>query len=274
MFRQIGDALPAMAMNLGKGLIALVFMGLFLLPDGFSDASSGTLVALALSGVVGITLGDTLYFMTLMRLGPRLTLLLGTLIPVTTALIAVLMLGERINAYAWMGIAVTLFGVTWVLWEKASAGSHQKQWRSGLFLGLLFVLANAGAIILTKIGVEDLPSMEASFIRQAWALIGLGMWGIATSSWGRWVSPLQDKRIAYRLLLASIIGAFLGTWLSIAALKYTHASVAAVLNSTSPLFILPLAMLFLKERPSTRSVAGAMMAVAGIGMYFVAIQNN
>ena len=70
------------------------------------------------------------------------------------------------------------------------------------------------------------------------------------------------------LLIAAVIGAFLGTWLSIIALKYTHAAVAATLNSTSPLFILPLAVLMLKERISSREILGALIAVSGVGIYF------
>jgi drug/metabolite transporter (DMT)-like permease len=56
--------------------------------------------------------------------------------------------------------------------------------------------------------------------------------------------------------------------LSVIALKYTYTSVAATLNSTSPIFILPLVAFFLKERVSAKAMAGALMAVGGIGLYF------
>ena len=260
-----------MAMNLFKGVIALGFMGMILSIEGFASVDMPVLLVLALSGLIGIFLGDTLYFLTLVRLGPRLTLLLGTLIPITAAFLAVLFLGERVSPGAWVGIALTLLGVTYVLWDKAPEQSKARYWRSGLVLGLIFVVANATGIILTKIGVENLSAMQASFIRSSAALFGLFSWGLATAALGRWVSPLRSRRMLMLLLSASLIGAFFGTWLSVVALKYTDTAIAATLNSTSPVFILPLAAIFLKERISVGAIIGTVLAVSGIGIYFSTI---
>jgi drug/metabolite transporter (DMT)-like permease len=269
LFRRITDDLSAMAINLAKGMVALFCLGGLLLVGGATlDISNTSALALALSGIVGICLGDTLYFLTLARLGPRLTLLLGSLIPVATAIIAVLFLGEVVTAVAWLGIGLTIAGVTYVLWQRTSTQHGVEAWRSGVFFGLLFVAANALGIIASKVGVQEVPALEATFIRQAWAIAGLTFWGLMMRDLLGWVRPLRDKRLFKILLLAAVIGAFLGTWLSIVALKYTYVAVAAALNSTSPLFVLPLAMLLLKERIQAREVAGALAAVAGVGVYF------
>jgi len=226
---------------------------------------------LAASGLVGICLGDTLYFMTINRLGSRLTLLIGSLIPVATALIAITVLGERISLSAGIGLALTITGVTYVLWERSVIKAEFTQWRAGLVFGLLFVLANALGIIFTKVGVQDIPALDATFIRTLWAIVGLAFWGLVSRSLLSWVKPLEDRKLRNRLLLASIIGAFLGTWLSVAALKYTHTAVAVTLNSTSPLFVLPLAMVILKEHITWRAVSGAFVAIMGVAMYFFSL---
>lgn len=258
-----------MAINLAKGMVALLCLGGLLLVGGAAlDIDSTSALALALSGIVGICLGDTLYFLTLARLGPRLTLLLGSLIPVTTAIIAVLFLGEVVTAVAWLGIGLTIAGVTYVLWQRTSTQHGVEAWRSGVFFGLLFVAANALGIIASKVGVQQVPALEATFIRQAWAIAGLTFWGLMMRDLLGWVRPLRNKKLLKMLLVAAVIGAFLGTWLSIVAIKYTHVAVAAALNSTSPLFVLPLAALLLKERIQAREVAGALAAVAGVGVYF------
>ena len=113
-----------------------------------------------------------------------------------------------------------------------------------------------------------MPALEATFIRQIFAIAGLTFWGLMLRDLLGWVKPLKNPQLMKSLLLAAIIGAFLGTWLSIVALKYTHVAVAATLNSTSPLFILPLAVLMLKERISSREILGAFIAVGGVGLYF------
>jgi drug/metabolite transporter (DMT)-like permease len=268
LFRRIGDSVPAMGINLAKGVVALICLGILLIPPDFSQISSDSMTALALSGLIGICFGDTLYFLTLVRLGTKKTLLLGSLIPVTTALLAVSFLGERIALTAWLGILMTISGVTYVLWQRAPENENVEIRRSGIFYGLLFVATNALGIIAAKIGVTDVPALEATFIRQIFAIAGLTFWGLMVRDLLGWVKPLKNTQLMKTLLIGAVIGAFLGTWLSIVALKYTHAAVAATLNSTSPLFILPLAAFMLKERTSPHEILGALIAVSGVGIYF------
>jgi drug/metabolite transporter (DMT)-like permease len=272
LFQQVGREISAVAMNLIKGVVAIVCLGLVLVPFGIAKVTDDAFFILALSGLVGICLGDTLYFLTIKRLGSRLTLLMGSLIPVATALIAVTILGERLSGSAAIGLALTITGVGYVLWERSPSVEQNTQWRLGLLLGLLFVIANAFGIIFTKVGVENIPALDATFVRTIWAVLGLLAWGIVTRSLLSWVEPVKNPALRNKLLLASVIGAFLGTWLSVIALKYTHAVVAVTLNSTSPLFVLPLAMLILKEQITWRAVSGAFVAIMGVSVYFFSLE--
>lgn len=272
LFQQVGKEVSAVAMNLVKGIVAIICIGLILIPVGFADISDDAFFLLAMSGLVGICLGDTLYFLTINRLGSRLTLLIGSLIPVATALIAMTMLGERISLNAAIGLILTITGVGYVLWERSPATEHDARWKLGLLFGLLFVLANASGIIFTKVGVKDVPALDATLVRTVWAVIGLAAWGTITRSFVSWIKPIKNPKLRNRLLVASVIGAFLGTWFSVIALKYTDAVVAVTLNSTSPLFVLPLAMLYLKEQISWRAVGGAFVAIMGVAVYFFSIQ--
>lgn len=275
LFRKLGNTVSATAMNLSKGVIAAIFLlGLLLLMGELTSIASvdpSSIWFLALSGIIGICLGDTLYFVTLVRLGPRITLLMGALIPVVVAITAIIFLGEQIASLAILGLLLTIAGVVLVLWEKAPENVSEIHWRTGIWFGLLFVLLEAIGIVLTKVGVEDVPSVQATFIRQVAAIGGLTFWGLAVGSLLGWMEPLKDPRIRLRVIFAAIIGALLGTWLSVFALKYTYASVAAALNSTSPLFVLPLAAFMMKERISGKAVLGASMAVLGIAGYFLTL---
>lgn len=275
LFRKLGDSVSAVGMNLSKGIVAAVFLfGLLLLLGEFpalAMVESDDFLFLALSGLIGICLGDTLYFVTLVRLGPRVTLLMGALIPVVVAITAMVLLDEQVAELALLGLALTIAGVVVVLWEKAPENTSAVQWRAGIVFGLLFVLLEAAGIILTKVGVQDVPSLQATFIRQVAAIAGLTFWGLAAGTLLGWMEPLKDPKIRVRVIIAAIIGALLGTWLSVFALKYTYASVAAALNSTSPLFVLPLAAFMMNERISRKAVLGAFMAVLGIVGYFLTL---
>jgi drug/metabolite transporter (DMT)-like permease len=271
LFRRVGDHIPAVGLNYSKGLVAFVCLGALLLVTDTSMVDSHSLLFLSISGLIGICLGDSLYFLTLVRLGPRLTLLLGTLIPVTAGIVAIILLQERIGPLSASGLAFTVLGVAYVLWEKAPDDEHKsrnRQWLSGILLGLLFVGTEAAGILFTKVGVQEMPSLQATFIRQTVAVMGLTFWGLASNALVGWLQPLQERRIRRRMIVAAIVGAFLGTWLSVLALKSTYTSVAAALNSTSPLFVLPLAAYIMREKISRRAIVGTAASVFGIGLYF------
>ncbi len=259
------------AMNFAKGIIATLCLVILIIPGDLLTLDRSSLAILAISGIIGISLGDTFYFATLVRMGPRITLLIGTLIPVCVAIISVLFLNERIASSAWMGITLTIAGIAYVLWDRSSGDAKPAHLGSGSLFAIAFVITNALGIILTKLGVANIPTLEATFTREFAAVMSLAAWGVMSRALLDWVKPLQNTKLLGWLVLAAITGTFLGTWFSVIALKYTYASVAATLNSTSPLFILPLVAIFFKEHISIKSVAGAMMAVAGIGLYFLAI---
>jgi len=271
LFRRIGSGVSPLGLNLGKGIVAFFCLGFLFITIEYVPASLQSVVVLSLSGLVGICLGDTLYFVVLNRLGPRLTLLLGSLIPVAVALMAFLFFQERVSVTSMFWLLLTICGVGYVLWERSPQGVDRTRWISGVMLGLLFIVAEAAGIMLTKVGVKDMPSVEATFIRQTAAVVGLSVWGLATGSLIGWLQPLKDPSKRMKVLVASLIGAFIGTWLSVLALKLTYASVAAALNSTSPLFALPLVAWMMREKISQRAMYGSFIAVLGIAGYFITL---
>lgn len=284
MFARIGRQLSAKAMNAGKGIIALICLAILIMPTRFQELTQTGLLFLALSGLLGITLGDTLYFLTLKRLGARLTLLVGTLIPVFTAISAVILFNETLTFPAATGLLLTIGGVTYVLWEKSrssvenemlslQAETNQTHRLAGVLIAMLFVVSESGGILLTKAGVENLDSLEATFIRQIFGIAGLFFWGMAAGNLLFDFKPVkQDTGLALNFILTSIIGAFLGTWLSVLALKMTHASVAVALNSTSPLFVIPVAIWIFREKVQSNMIYAAFVAVTGIMLYFLSME--
>jgi len=67
-----------------------------------------------------------------------------------------------------------------------------------------------------------------------------------------------------KLLVAAFIGQFLSMVFWLGGYKFTSASVAAILNESSSVFILLLAWAWLKEPLSRRALAGVVLTVAGV----------
>jgi drug/metabolite transporter (DMT)-like permease len=269
LFRRLGEDVSPLGMNLGKGIIGILFLGFALLLFGTEPLDSRTLMTLGASGLLGIALGDTLFFKGLIYLGPRLMLLLGTLGPALTIILAVIFLKERPTVLDWMGILLTFMGVTWVLWERAPRQELRANWSAGIRCALLSVLCTSIGIILAKVGVETISALTATFIRLSGGLVGLIFWGGISREMKNWLAPFRNPRLLRLLLFTVLVAIFGGFWLFLVALKYIDASIATILNSTTPLFILPMAAFMLKEKVSSRAVLGAMVAVGGIVLIFI-----
>lgn len=263
LFGRIGLRASPQGMNLFKGLAGLVYLGAALLLVGLEPMDLRSFLFLGLSGLVGIAMGDTLFFASLVRLGPRPVVLLATLGPVFTVLGSVALLGERMAVAGWAGCALVLGGVSLVLWQGAR--TTDGPWRvtlDGVLYGLAASLCMSAGILLAKVGVADLGALQGTFVRVAWAVAGLLPWG------ARGLAPFRERRLLLQGLGAVSVVIFGGFWLSLVALKHLTASVATVLNSTEPLFILPLSALLLGQRVHLLEVLGAVAAVGGIALLF------
>ena len=76
ILKKVGDELSSFAMTLFKGLVSLVLLALPLLFFGLGPMSMPALLLLALSGLLGIAVGDTFFFEALKDLGPLSLVLL------------------------------------------------------------------------------------------------------------------------------------------------------------------------------------------------------
>ncbi len=291
IYTRVGRAVPAAEMNLLKNLVAMAMLGLTLLVVGeaLPPAAGPAVVLLLVSGVVGIGLGDTAYFETLNAVGPRQALLLETLAPPMAAVLALVFLGEKLQPGAWLGIAVTILGVTWVVTERvprsrasqeagalpggtvpeAGAGGA-RQLRRGLVFGLVAALAQAGGAVLSRAAFleADVSSLWSAFLRLAAGALLLGVWmALSRGRVGGWLRQPGATGIAGRLFAAITLGTYLALWLQQVSLKLVPAGVAQTLFATSPLFVLPFAA-WQGERVTLRAVLGACVALAGVGLLF------
>jgi len=269
LWKKLGKDVSALGMNLGKGLVSLIFLILLFLFTSFPGMSLNSWILLGLSGLIGIALGDTAYFLALIRLGPRKILVLTTLTPLLASLIAILFLGEKPTVQWGLGAALCLGGVVWVMKERLPKGQDMGSWKRGIWLGLLAVFCEAGGIILTKLGLintEPGSWRDATFIRLLFGVGGLFCYGMLKGQIGDWLKPFKSPALFGVLIIASFMGTFLAILFATASLWYTHVTIVSILKSMSPIFVLPMAYFILKEKVSFQAVLGAIIAVAGVAI--------
>lgn len=268
LFHAIGEKAPAAGMNLIKCLLGCAYIGIPLLILGFRRLDTHSFLFLGFSGILGIAMGDTFFFKALKDIGPKPTIILGTLGPVFTIILACLILRENISLPAWLGILCVLAGTNIVVWESSPEAPGKKQWLRGIIFAALSGTCTAAAVILAKIGIENTDTLQATWIRLLWAGSVLLIGGTAAGKLRHWALPFKNTKILLLTGFTVFIVIFGGFWLSLVSLKFIGASISTILNFTTPLFILPLAAVFLKQKTTLLETIGSLLAITGIALIF------
>ena len=263
LFKRIGESMSPLAMTLAKSVVSVILLGIALLFLGFSSITPHNLWLLVASGLIGIALGDTLFFAALQHLGPQTLVVLMMVGQVVTALLALVFLGERPSAAAWGGIACVLVGVTIVLWANLS-GEGQRSRTRGIVLGLLSVGCMSVSVILAKQGLDTASAMQETCVRMLAGALGIALYGLLTGQVRAWFAEGRNARLAGPFLFAVSVVTFGGFWLSLLALNHVPVATANTLNSLEPVFVLPLAAIFLKEKITLAQIVGTLAALAGV----------
>ncbi|WP_353618027.1 DMT family transporter, partial [Synechococcus sp. CCY 0621] len=153
LWRRLPTSLSAARLNLLKNLLAVAL----LLPLALAlpwQVAPRSLLLLALSGVLGIALGDTLFFAALRRLGTRRTLTIDAGGPAVTSLAGVALLGEVPRPAQWLGIALISLAVLLVVHQHAPredqpAGAEA----AGVALALGALACGSGGALLARAGL-------------------------------------------------------------------------------------------------------------------------
>lgn len=273
-FEAAGRRVGSLAVNLVRLVIGFGFLSVYgwvghgrPLP---LDASGHAVLWLAVSGWIGFTLGDLCLFRALIDIGARLSVLLMSLVPPMTALIGRLVLGEVLSGADWLGMALTVGGVTWVVAERVpdASGRIARHPRKGILLAVGGALGQAIGLVLSKYGMRSYDPFASTQIRVIAGTIGFAL---IFTFWRRWswvTAAVRDRRALALTTCGAFFGPFLGVSLSLVAVQNTRAGVAATLIGLTPVLILPLAIFVRKERVSYRAALGALLAFAGAAVLF------
>jgi len=221
-----------------------------------------TLLALGAAIVVGMVVGDSLFFRSMEALGVTRALTLSLLNPLLSTLTGILLYREPVTLLRFLGIALVLLGLGLIVSGKLEAGSATgRANRRGVRMVLIAAACWAFAATTVKPALLVLPVFAGTALRipMAALVLWLGPWSRGTLAAVRQSSPRERWFLALICLL-NVLGSALFT----VAIRSGGVAIGNALASTSPLFAIPLEILVLKKNPSRRTVAGAVLAVAGI----------
>lgn len=274
-FESAGRRIGSLTVNLLRmGMALLLLMLVVWVADGApvpGGASVHNWVWLSISGLVGFTFGDLCLFRAFVILGSRLSTLVMSVVPLLTALLGWLALGEILSRRDFAGMVLIVSGIAWAIYDRGRARGglrHPSRPVVGLLLALGGALGQGGGLVLSKYGMGGYDPLAANLIRVVAGFAGyLGLFGVLRG-W-RWLRPaFADVRALAFTSVGAVFGPFLGVSLSLIAIRHTQTGVAASLMSTTPVLIIPAAIVLRKERVGPGGFAGALLAVAGAVLLF------
>ncbi len=230
---------------------------------------------MALSGIVGLVLGDAFLLQAYVLIGARIAMLIMAIVPVISALMAWLFLGETLSLIQIGGIGVTVAGIALVVLEQGNGTKlpqDRRRFVLGILCGLGGALGQALGLILSKKGLEGGYTVLSGVVMRAVAAT-LVMWLITflTRQAGNTLRQLRTHPQALKAVTAgAVVGPFIGVWLSLVAVQATYVGIASTLMALTPILLLPFASLVFKEQVSPRAILGTVTSLTGVALIFLA----
>lgn len=249
-------------------IILLVFVFLTGRGEAFIHTPLKPLLFLGTSGLIAIAVGDTIYIKSLTFIDVSRAFPIGQCtFPVLTMFVAIFLLEEPFSWYNVFGGFLVLTGIYMIaiLGKRTttSPASARNDTR-GVLLALAAALAwTAGAVAL-KLGVPETDPFIAAAIRinvSAIALTGFVLcrnrpWDLLFNKYG--MSNIMMAAAAGVLTYG--IAAVGYVW----AMQLIGAGKTVLITAAAPLFILPLSILLLRERPTLHAIIGVAVCASGV----------
>jgi len=274
-FESAGRRVGSLPVNFIRLWIGFLFLGVFtlvvrgrFLP---TDASGNTWFWLSISGLIGFVLGDGLLFQSFVIIGARIAMLMMCAVPIFSAILGWIIMGETLRTFDIIGIGITVSGIVLVV---AYRPRHQTVARTSVRLsGILFALGGALGqaigLVLSKYGMQSYDPFAATHIRIIAGMVGFTVLFIFVRAFKPVFKALQSPAAVARISLGSFFGPFLGVSLSLLAVQHTATGIASTIMSLVPVIIIPPAWLLFKEKVCLREILGAVIAVGGVALLFL-----
>ncbi len=273
-FESAGKRVGSLNVNLIRLVISLLFFFAYqLVRFGRPlplDAPPSVWLYLSLSGLIGFVIGDLFLFQAFVVVGARIAMLIYSLVPILTTLIAWFVLGELPSILQFVGMLVTVTGIgVVVLTRQANAGFRTRHPIRGIAFALAASVAQAAGLVLGRYGAPAYNAVGATQIRALAGTAGFMLIISVARGWRPTFRALSDGRAMALTSNGAFFGPFVGVSLGLFAAQNTKTGIAATIIALVPVLILPWSRWVLKEKVGIRDAAGAVLACAGVALLFL-----
>ena len=231
-------------------------------------------LAIFLSSVIGIIIGDTFLFICLKRLGPRRQALLFSMQIPFTIVLAEIFLQSLPSITELVGCALIFSGILIAIQFNRSIPNDdleniQGNKYTGLLAGIGLALCQSIGIILMKPALGSTDPIIVSYLRIIIAAIIMFGSLFFIKNNRLWEKMKDYKKTIFSIFLG-FMGMGVGMTMLIYALKFGNPGVISTLSSTMPIMIIPILWVITKNYAGHLAVIGAALTCLGAGIIFLA----
>ncbi|MEO0113904.1 MAG: DMT family transporter [candidate division WOR-3 bacterium] len=272
LFKKSGETVHPIGLNLFKNLLAMllllptmtIFGEQLLRPVALKEYA-----IFLLSGILGMAIGDTFFFMSLNRIGASLSAIVGYMYSPSIIILSVLFLNERLSLLQILGVILILFALTSTTQIKLPKNLTRKGLLIGILCGVLASVATAISVILIKPLLTKTPLLWATEIRLIAGFLSLLIITLFLPNRNQIIASLFTTKSLGYTLGGSLVGTYFTLVVWLGGMKYTQASIAAPLNQTSYIFVFILAAILLKEPITLIRLFAIIIAFSGALLVFL-----
>lgn len=223
----------------------------------FHEITRKSFRVLLLLGLIEMVATGTFYGAISVAGNPAIPSFLRNMEYIFVTLLGVILLGERFRGLEIAGVMLTFTGAFVISYYKGGSLTSYLTGSSGLML--ICTTFYAFRTIIAKKFIKTItPTMLA--INRAIFLLSLALVLLVFSG--------QSLKIPAGALINIMIGSFMGPFLTsigqYSALKYIEASRAAIIQSTTSLFVVLGVFLYFGKLPLAYQIAGGMLTIGGV----------
>ena len=231
-------------------------------------------LAIFLSSIIGIIIGDTFLFICLKRLGPRRQALLFSMQIPFTIVLAEIFLQSLPSITELVGCALIFSGILIAIQFNRSIPNDdleniQGNKYTGLLAGIGLALCQSIGIILMKPALGSTDPIIVSYLRIIIATVIMFGSLFFIKNNRLWEKMKDYKKTIFSIFLG-FMGMGVGMTMLIYALKFGNPGVISTLSSTMPIMIIPILWIITKNYAGHLAVIGAALTCLGAGIIFLA----
>ncbi len=233
----------------------------------FISIPAESMFPLAISMILGIVIGDTLYFFSQERIGVGRAFPIVMSYPLVVYLMAAVYLAEPVILQRVIGAVIVVIGVVLIARAEFSEDDeNNKRWTSrdrniGLFLAFVTIIVWSSSDVIFQYGITSVGAAEANYFRVLVAsivYIPVFMFSLR----GR--RQLPSRRISGIALLTGLFSIGVSLIVYSYAIKFVGATVTSILIASAPVITAPLSVIYLREDMNKSVIIGTILTIMGI----------